>query len=172
MQDLPMSSPLFVMLTDVVEARYYEPEEEPISMKLVPRFKLALSQALNEQRTPLYRCFDIAMVRSSLKKIAHYITQKGIVRDQNETRFLKEMIDALNKMKSKDMIPFAGYLGKLIRLEEKFTRSIESLKSEIKIFNDPNLFKKAKQNEEAMPWEGEELFPMFKEALSRYMVNR
>lgn len=69
-----MTSSLFVMLTDVVEARYFEPEEDPLSAKLVPRFKLALSQALNEQRAPLYRCFDLAMVRSSLKKIAHFFT--------------------------------------------------------------------------------------------------
>ena len=69
-----MDSPLFVMLTDVVEARYFEPEEDPLHRKLISRFKLALSQGMNESRTPLYRCFDIAMVRSSLKKVAHYVT--------------------------------------------------------------------------------------------------
>ena len=69
------------------------------------------------------------------------------------------MIETLNKQNPKEMTPFAAYLGKLIKQEEKFTRSLESLKKE-------------KHNEEALPWEGEELYQQFKEALSRYMASR
>ena len=82
------------------------------------------------------------------------------------------MIETLNKQNPKEMTPFAAYLGKLIKQEEKFTRSLESLKKELKLFGEPSLFKKEKHNEEALPWEGEELYQQFKEALSRYMASR
>lgn len=134
------------MLTDILESRYFEPEEDPTSSHLVPRFEQALFQATNKTRAPLLRCFDIALLRSSLKKLAHYLADMKAKRDDEERVFLENLLKAYNKFQRNEeaLLPSAAYLGKVLRANPAFTAPLVSLQKKVKVFETIGLFKKEK----------------------------